>query len=137
MYTLITANKKLHRMDNAYSFLSQKANLSFYRLEKVTDENERLTEELKFKEQKVQSLQKRFVKLISFLSRCWNSTAPPTAMFLKLQVNDVISELTEETELKELNTTKERNPGKNTRENETNRRTKRIWRREQKKRGSE
>ena len=32
------------------------------RLEKVTDENERLSEELKFKEQKVQSLQKRFVK---------------------------------------------------------------------------
>ena len=32
------------------------------RLEKVTDENERLAEELKFKEQKVQSLQKRFVR---------------------------------------------------------------------------
>ena len=34
---------------------------SFNRLEKVTEENERLSEELKFKEQKVQSLQKRLV----------------------------------------------------------------------------
>ena len=37
------------------------------RLEKVTDENERLSEELKFKEQKVQSLQKRFVKTNSYV----------------------------------------------------------------------
>ena len=38
------------------------------RLEKVTDENERLAEEFKFKEQKVQSLQKRFVIEIKSLS---------------------------------------------------------------------
>ncbi|KAJ7381950.1 hypothetical protein OS493_038026 [Desmophyllum pertusum] len=37
------------------------------RLEKVTDENERLCEELKFKEQKVQSLQKRIEELTESL----------------------------------------------------------------------
>lgn len=41
------------------------------RLEKVTDENERLSEELKFKEQKVQSLQKRFVKTNSCYVRSY------------------------------------------------------------------
>lgn len=42
------------------------------RLEKVTDENERISEELKFKEQKVQSLQRRFVKNISYPDICFD-----------------------------------------------------------------
>ena len=42
------------------------------RLEKVTDENERISEELKFKEQKVQSLQRRLVQNISFPDICFD-----------------------------------------------------------------
>ena len=42
------------------------------RLEKVTDENERMSEELKFKEQKVQSLQRRFVENISYPDICFD-----------------------------------------------------------------
>ena len=42
------------------------------RLEKVTDENERISEELKFKEQKVQSLQRRFVENISYPDICFD-----------------------------------------------------------------
>ena len=46
---------------------------SFYnRLEKVTDENERISEELKFKEQKVQSLQRRLVQDISYPAICFD-----------------------------------------------------------------
>lgn len=42
------------------------------RLEKVTDENERISEELKFKEQKVQSLQRRLVQDISYPAICFD-----------------------------------------------------------------
>ena len=54
------------------------------RLEKVTDENERLSEELKFKEQKVQSLQKRFVKTNSCYVRFY-------CMFMTATTNGLTS----------------------------------------------
>ena len=57
------------------------------RLEKVTDENERISEELKFKEQKVQSLQRRLVQNISYPDICFDlKTYRFFLYFLELRV---------------------------------------------------